>query len=423
MKYISQHSDRLSQAFKRIEELEKENIRLRKEIVVLRAAKPPRSTNSISSPSPKGNPHYAQPTRSSRNKDKLELQGPESIEDEKPRFVIIDEDTYVYKHGVPILTGEDKRPWGLKPRFMQLTSSSYKREIAKLHERLERRKQATLQPSWHSPAPTPKAYGNGWGSPDKEVEVPSEEPLGSSIPLPSAALTPTPPEEEVENEPEDNLAERSRLDESLPWNIGIRTDSKTSLDYLRRAAEIVQKSIFDARENGGLGRSRGWDDSDGPHLVLLGRNELMSWLGEYPEANLARNGYSAWMVHHRLLDVVPLRNAISHPSGRELRDPFLVDAHLKSAQAVCVVLGDEKGTLEIREIRDALRNDTDNAWQCVKDLYFLSLQPYPGAFDVQYHHVTLFKWILDMGDRLYKHEREDYEEVLAVARAWDSQRG
>ncbi|TGJ78508.1 hypothetical protein E0Z10_g10250 [Xylaria hypoxylon] len=396
MKYISQFSNRLTQAFKRIEELEKENIKLRKENVTLRTLKPrPSKTGSMKSPSPKGNHHYAQPTASSRNKVKSKPQEAENPNPKSPTFTGRDGATYIYKDCVPIMiTPEDDYGWPSSPRYMHSTCSSSERE-AKGWVR-----------GWPPLLPTLK----------KEINSPPTPP-------PSPPLSASTTLIEVENKPEDDLAERSRLGDDLKLGIHILTDSKTNLDYLRKAAEIAQKSIFDVGKIGGLGRWRaGYSDvfKDGPHLIRLGRDELMSWLGEFPTSELRYNGHPDWKVYLSLLGLVPLRNTISHPSAYELQDSGRTDRLLKSAQEVSVILGDEKGALEIRAMRDALLRDAHNAWQSIKDLYYLSLLPSEERLDFKYHQVNLFEYALLYSDRWDEVERDLYKEVLAVASAWDS---
>ncbi|KAI0805646.1 hypothetical protein GGR55DRAFT_654451 [Xylaria sp. FL0064] len=264
--------------------------------------------------------------------------------------------THMYKNGIPILVDDP-----CSPRFMKSTSVLYRRNTQLLIERVEREKRAEQQATWRLGDRMRQLFSSDseWDSRYWEVEEPPEETPPSPAPLPTPPLTPTTAEIEgkieVEIEKEKSLAERTRLHEKLEFSIRILTDSKKSLGYLRRAAEIVQKSIFDAHKNGLSGR---WDLEDGPHLVRLGRNELWSWLGDedchfYSRPNwstLAYNGQSGYTVYHAILEVVELRNTISHPHGSELRDAKYVDWLLGSAQNVCVVPGDEKGALEIRDM-------------------------------------------------------------------------
>ncbi|KAI1272187.1 hypothetical protein F5Y07DRAFT_380435 [Xylaria sp. FL0933] len=308
---------------------------------------------------------------------------------------------------------------------MKSTSASYCRNRQLLLERVEMRKRIEQQATWRQVL----SRDSEWNSWPGQVEESPEEIWPLSAP-PTPTLTPSTEEiggnTEVEVEKEETLAEKTRLHEKLEiFSVRIFTDSKKSLDYLRRAAEVVQKSIFDAHKNGLSGR---FELEDGPHLVRLGRNELWSWLGAechdvYPSPvyyKLAYNGHRGDEVYDAILKVVELRNTISHADGDDLRYAACVDWLLSRAQNVCVVLGDEKGALEIRDIRDALRADADNVRRYVRDLHFLSVQPYPVTFDLEFHHVKMFERIMKRNECI-ESGMEENAEFLAVARAWHTQ--
>ncbi|RWA07657.1 hypothetical protein EKO27_g7438 [Xylaria grammica] len=404
MKSINERSERLTKAIKRIEELKKENKRLRVEVTTLRTPKPKTpASGSVKSPSPKGIPGYAQSTASSRNKEKSEPQEEEKNARKIP-IIRVDEIPYSYKDGVPMKQ--------FYPRYMKSTVSSIE------HQR-------HLFPVYFR-KPKPQAIKNdGWGS--------WSSPPHSPPPPKEAELPPTPPRSPTPiSDLEDDLATKSRLYDNLDLGVRMQTDTRTNLGYLRKAAEIVQKSIFDAGNSGGLGQTHKGGLSvrlyaDGPHLIRLGRDELISWIGRYPHPGLAYNGRSEYTIHATLLDVVPLRNAISHPSAWELLDSEYVDGLMRRAQDVTVVLGDEKGAMEIRTIRDSLRDDANRAWQTVKDIYWLSLLPQPGLdnLDFPYHLRDQLSTMARKPER-YEGLNEEYEllykELVAVAAAWGNTR-
>ncbi|KAF2966182.1 hypothetical protein GQX73_g7389 [Xylaria multiplex] len=408
MKYISQYSDRLAEAFKRIEELENENKILRKEITKYRRTHPRSSTtHSMESPGLSGSPHYTLPTLSSRNKDKSELQDAcNNQRESKLPTLFISGIPYRYKDCVPRqVFKEEKRsslppPPRCYPGYMESTTAS--------------RHHASDGWAWPPKTPWRKEIP---GSSSCEKIHPIPDPPSTSPP------TPLPTDTGVEVEIKDDLEERSRLDDNLRFKIEVWTDTKTNLKYLRKASKIVQKSIFDARKNGGLGIRSPEIFEDGPHTILLGRDELMSWLGDVaPETLLAYNGYSSQQVYCSLLGTVYLRNTISHPSAWELQDSREVDDLLRRAQRVAIILGNEEGTLEIRAMRDALRDAASKFLQCIKDLYYMTLLPDCDMPEFGNHHKRLFKWALRRSKNWYEEERESYKEVLAVASAWNLRR-
>ncbi|KAI0426239.1 hypothetical protein F5Y09DRAFT_71379 [Xylaria sp. FL1042] len=317
---------------------------------------------------------------------------------------------------------------------MRSTNASESRRQEIFEERYERKiraqQQATRRPGNQMQQVTPD--DSGWGSSGYGGfdESPKEAPP-SSAPLPSPPPTPSPIAIEVEIEKEESLAERSRVNDNLKFPTTVLINSKAGLDYLRRAAEIAQKSIYDAYKNG-LGGYVNWDE--GPHLVSLGRKELNVWVSGSEEyygdcpltlSGFAYNGHPGREVYNTIIEVSYLRNVISHPREDSLQGAENVDRLLRYAQKVSIVLGDEKGALEIRDIRDALSVDANNVQQYIRDLYYLSVQPYHGAFnfDFQCNHVNMFRWILWYKDRLDPWEETvEHEELWAVAQAWYNQR-
>ncbi|KAI1127875.1 hypothetical protein F5Y10DRAFT_292556 [Nemania abortiva] len=402
MKYISQQSDRLSQAFERIAELENEVTRLRKELAVLRNSKPqnllqtpPRPEKSTKSPI--CTHRYAQSTTASRCKDKSQTQDSEDGGDKSPQnklpFIARDGESWTYKNGVLV-----QMDYSIRPSYMRSTYAVEKRELAVWREK------------WDKERELRKKSRSMWGPPfsPNDSRGYSEE-YESDLP-------PTPPssDDDMEDDPKDNLEERSRLRDTLRFESqDVTIDSKSGFRYLRRAAEIAQEAIHAVGESGAPGWKR---FREGPHVVKLGRNELMSWLGEYPDQRLASNGYAAYTVYHGLLDVVYLRNAISHPCGETFSDPERVDALMKRSQHLAIVLGDEKRAFEVRQLRDDLREEAHRSVQDVLDLYYMSSLPYSTGIECAYHHEKLFQGALN----LYSRYSYDYWMVLAVAQAWDN---
>jgi regulator of replication initiation timing len=427
MKYISQHSDRLRLAYHQIEELKAEITRLRKENAALRITSRQKERQKPATCSIKHNnlddtKHYAQPTASSRLKEKIEIQQLKGDKDEPKRAVVISNSTYIYSDCMLLLVPSRTRPAGRwnNPSFLHATEASGSREFLILKEKLEKEKRARTngapQLTYTSMA---SPYDSRWGS--YEDEAAQSPPTEETTP---SCHTPLDIDEEDDKAAAVDLAQRSRLDEGLDPEIRpirVLIDSKTGLDHLQKAAVIVQQAIYNV-----------WKDQeprhcfdDGPHLVRLGRNELMGWMGMQPMSYMAHNGHCARTVWRVLEDVVPLRNAISHPTGSDLRCADNLETLLRLAQNVTVVLGDEEGAVAVRAIRDSVRAEAATSLQFIKDLYRLAVLPFYGADLVghQHHHVRMVK------DALYRFKNhncnaydENYrEEILAVAQAWDRQ--
>ncbi|KAJ8110739.1 hypothetical protein ONZ43_g5798 [Nemania bipapillata] len=297
----------------------------------------------------------------------------------------------------------------------QSTQASMNREYDICSERLQRRmEKAAIEKRRITRSPTPPIYEsdtNSWeweGHWGEDTGTPAEEPLST-----------TPPSEDIEVEvgdaPEPSLAKRSRLNDNL--NHATRSvviDSKRALDYLRRGIEIAQGVVFEISSS----RAPGWCHfEDGPHLVRFGRSELMYWIGEEcPRSYLARNGHSADTVHSALLDIVPIRNSISHPVGQWLRCPIDADDSLRRVHSLAIILGDEKRAFEARRLRDELRDETNRLVQDVLDLYYLTLQPYAPKMEYKSNHVALFKYALRNYD-----PSVHSAQLMAVARMWARQ--
>ncbi|KAI0478321.1 hypothetical protein F4859DRAFT_521169 [Xylaria cf. heliscus] len=406
MKYISDESRRLSEARKRIKELEDECSRLRTQEAGVCGTRPPRrsspkSSSLVQPTATNDTRHYAQATVSSRCKNKFTPQKSNRQDDAATRPVLIDGRGYIYKAGVPIEI--PPMEW---IGYMNDTKASRSRYYEIREEREERKKRVDIrrqkpqhrkEPEEQLPTPSP--------SPPPVISTTDEEAIFTSDPEPEKA-------------PEDGLIRTSRLDEKLSLGHDlVYIDIKTGLDYLREAAEITQHAIFDVKSC-----MPEWDTSmfqGDPNLVRLGRDEMINWMGyEFIESRRFHNGYRCEEISYDLLDVVLLRNTICHPRGSELGDPKNLDRLLKYAQRVSVVLGDEQKALKIRYIRDTLRAEVDNCLQEIKDLKYLACQPYYGVTHKR-HHLKMFKTILEY----YNDDYKGCKDVLAVAQAWQGVAG
>ncbi|KAJ8132303.1 hypothetical protein O1611_g1327 [Lasiodiplodia mahajangana] len=413
MKYISRVSDRLGEAYKRIEELELENARLRKALALSQIDYPNKKSrpSSCSTKSPEtltsaSKHRYAQPTEASRNREKSPQQTPKGIRLQPPIVFVADsphEDGYRYKDGVP----REVYTRGHGRDYMNGTRASERRGMEAFLERWAKRREreeaARKRQRLRSP-PTSPDYP--YSAADDEYN----EPFPQDFP-------PTPLESNsgIEDKQDKDLEIRSRLRDNLRFNGEVTINNESGFGYLRRAFLLAQEAVHAVGETGAPGwrRFRG-----GPHVVRLGRDELMSWLGYCGSQHLARNGYSSSTVYSRLLDVVPLRNAVSHPSEDTFEDPEQVDHLVSLSQALAVVLGDEDRAFQLRKIRDDLRDEANRSLQDVLDLWEMSFQPYHPGIECQYHHIKLFEAALRHYSCHGKPIMEEDRRILDIARRW-----
>ncbi|KAI0097288.1 hypothetical protein GGR51DRAFT_566614 [Nemania sp. FL0031] len=420
MKYIRYQSDRLGMAPEREEDLRKEIASLQKELALLKPNKrrtQPRTSScsekTAQSPqTPIAEHRYAQSTAASRGKLKSQPQSPTASK-EKESLLVMEKffgtELYRYKDGVPI-----QMPFlSFRPKYMGITEASRARTMATEKEYRNRLDELSIKRSMRRP----RRFEGSWDLPGhtdhyKELHQMDEFKFHSECPTPPLSDT------EDDSKLDDSLEKRSRLRDDLYFGQQhINIDSKTGFDLLRRAAEIAQEVIHAVGESGheAWPRFRG-----GPHEVKLGRNELMAWLGECPQARFALNGKSASTVFNAVLDVVPLRNAVCHPCGNTFEAAESVDRLIRLSQALAVTLGDEKRAFEVRQLRDDLRDEANRSVQDVLDLYYMSTQPYSPGIECKYHHVKLFKYLLLVHHHRPDPEGEGERRALDVARAWEN---
>lgn len=417
MKHTSQLSDRLAKALKEVEALKQENAKLNKKLATLQIKTlhkdiPQAPSPKKSSASTNTSFHFAKSTASSRNKKTQKLQSSSSSKENTHSIRATytspyTDRKYTYKDGVPI--PDTWYAWE-RPHYMLETELVSQRELEKRLERFERkrRQEEVMKHRISKSLPSPPAseqtcvedqpWDEGWdGDPYADARKKAEAYL-----------------EDLVIVPHEELAEKSGLHRDDKFEreyVGI--DSKKGLGYLQKAFEIVQEAVFEVGKTG----APGWGlFVDGPHLVRLGRNELLSWMGEYPDPCMGRNGSTAYQIRRALLDVVPLRNAISHPSSGYFRSPRRIEALLKSAQEVAVILVDERRAFELRKLRDELCDEANRSVQDIVDLYHLTLQPHGPKLQFKYHHEAMFIDIIHSRYNIYYDEQ-----VQAIASVWANQ--
>ncbi|KAI0401995.1 hypothetical protein F4802DRAFT_600521 [Xylaria palmicola] len=399
MKNINYPTRRLSQAYRRLEELQVEMDQLRDEISRLKATEATNQGSTTPPYSPKpthtGVKSYARPTVASRCRVKSQPQdyereegtsgreeGTSGSEEGTSTPISISGNKYIYRDGVPVLLPMES---GHCLGFMKDTKASNQRNQTISQEKYERRihidirryrrpsleveeQICGLRSDWSTPS--------GWSTPFNENPGLDLEELRLQLPA------------TVDTQPsEPSLEEKTRLNDWLDFGeeIIVRIRSRAGLDFLLRAADITRNAIFDVGRSGVMG----WRDSyfyDGPHVVLLGRDEMNRWTDPLDTSRETFNGYKAYEIHDALLNVVHLRNAISHPHSSELGHPETLDRLLQWAQDAVIKLGDEKRALEIRGIRDDLVAEAKTSLRDIQDLYHLAAQPFCEAIEVEWHH-------------------------------------
>ncbi|KAJ2988806.1 hypothetical protein NUW58_g3784 [Xylaria curta] len=416
MKCDGRYPDRLSKALNKIKHLEDENARLHKELTASRTqrtlARPRHTPPSTNITTPKDTHHYALPTISSRRKSNSQSEEPKKVSKTAPRPVHIGNKAYVYKDGVPIpqrtISELDN-----SPKYMMHTSSSLSRKYAILDEQWERTGKRAFNlnlgdwGTWDPPKQEVESL-------IKEVESPTKEDAETEKAV-QTIVTTLVDMVEVDLAVED-LAMRSRLRYEFCFGGQlVFIDTRKGLEFLRRTAEAVQKAIYSF----GKGGRWNWNtrNLDGPHLVRLGRDEMIRWM-RYNTYSFASpqdkycDGFCFFSICRALFDVVPLRNAMCHPEGYVLRDAERLDRLLSDAQLAVVLMNDEKHAMEIREIRDELRIEGEKSMQNINDLYYLVILPFYEASCQQRDSKVL-------EEALRRPDYTEWEEIVAVAEAWD----
>ncbi|KAI1190806.1 hypothetical protein F5B17DRAFT_385119 [Nemania serpens] len=202
----------------------------------------------------------------------------------------------------------------------------------------------------------------------------------------------------------DPIAVRTWLDENLSFDVMVYTDTAKSLDYLRQAVDLCQGLIYHMGNTSCLRWRHLW--VDGPHLVRLGRSEIQCWTeGWCPSVG----EYDGSAVYNALLNLVELRNTISHPDGDDLGNAQRTDWLLRRAQEFCVVLGCESAAVKVRQLRDALLAEANQSWQDLLDLCLVIQHPFCPELEFHPRHGKLLLQVL--------RRRED--DPLQDPRIWD----
>ncbi|KAI0141900.1 hypothetical protein GGR57DRAFT_508857 [Xylariaceae sp. FL1272] len=366
MKLVNPTAEALRSTQKRVHELEIEQQLLKQEIARLRSAsqkKNPSPSRLTRLPKPSSlAPNHARPTTSSLAKCQSAKIANQAVVTPKPVFTIVDEIKYVYKDGVPIPVAYLKpgtKTWvPLDKDYMKQTESSMTRKLHISVGAWERRVKSHVRRSAVSPSSRESWYGDSPTLCDDETiserqesdrteeskiaDSDSEELIGSDQPCDTPYDVP-------------NLDVFSRLQEDFDDNETVRgftyrhisIDSAIGLQFLRRAMALVQETIFPLFRKHREGKG-------GPHLILLGRDELIRVIGEFGLPWLAINGHSRQDVCYAIMKMPPLRNAIAHPRAEELSTTGNLDYHLQNAQEVAFIFRDFEKTMEIRKLRDEL---------------------------------------------------------------------
>ncbi|KAI1264525.1 hypothetical protein F5Y18DRAFT_436905 [Xylariaceae sp. FL1019] len=401
MKLINPTAEALRSSEKRVHELEIEKQRLEQEIAQLRSASR-RSTLSQATTqrvqtSSRLVPNHARPTASSLAKCPTVKTSQKAATSLKPVYIIGNHTKYSYEDGVPIAVAhfetEDQIWKPVDKNYMKKTQASDSRKWAiywEQHE-LARRAKSHALPSPLSPSSTTPLHGDSWSNwgdvirskrqnsdptarskdvdCNREIVVESYDVCDSCYDVP-------------------NLDVISRLEEGWRDNKTllclsyekIRIDSAIGLQILRRTMTLVQETIYPLFQ-------KNWGGISGPHLVLLGRNELIRIIGEntWNSPWLEINGHCRVSVQGALLRMPLLRNAIAHPNAWQLCQPGELDDRLQDAQKVAFMFRDFERTMEIRNLRDQLVPEAQRSDERLASLCALATMPFCGSMEFEPH--------------------------------------
>ncbi|KAI1109304.1 hypothetical protein F5Y14DRAFT_456148 [Nemania sp. NC0429] len=381
MKIITETSFRLAEAQEEIKELKKENARLHNELAVLRArfkGSQPAMSSPVNSPQSK-EIHYARPTVASRCRRESNKKASNEDQIEGPRFITVSNAKYTYKSGVPTAVADfkDRIPKG----FAQSTEASMNRKwqiYLDRKEQLKTKPQRVYSTHWDSSLSDQSSKGDSINEPvDEMVDAFAGLCVESFVDFEDTTVKWLPEHILLQ---EDKIAQKTRLEDNLDFEIMVHTDATKSFCYLREAVEICQTVIYDKCNT----NCPGWYPGVyGPHFVLLGRDEIITWTGHgrRPEGK-----YCGTIVYEALLRLVQLRNAISHPKSGELEDSCYVDGLLRVAQKFCVILGCETAAEKVRQLRDALSGEANQLWGDIMSLCEMIEHPFRGEFEFHRQH-------------------------------------
>lgn len=416
MKYIDDYTSELTRLRKKLEEKNQEVASLQRELAVARKTIKPQNQQPTRPSTPRTNTpqqtprncHFAQPTASSRSKaKKLDPTEPPHIE--PPRVVPIRDKEYVYKSGIPLLATPRKpveishrwcysgkshwdREGAYVAHFANATKASCSRRSFKLRSGWSREipKRGLRFAPWQKPGPdTPDPPKNDYYW-DEGEEYPYQGQVewSSSFPLSPAgsfetkeSVTTAATEVDTEDDKEDDsLWATSRFSDELTRDElidGYKIDHLATFKLAEKTMGLVQASLLATYP-------KIFEEEKYAEFIRLGYSELSSKFNFHiPGESLARNGYWHTEIHEEIVKIAVLRNMLCHPHRFEFDRPLEVEKVLQQAQAVMIMIGDEKGAMEVRAVRDGLRDLVTRPLRVLGDLHSLSVLPFaePMEFD------------------------------------------
>ena len=122
-----------------------------------------------------------------------------------------------------------------------------------------------------------------------------------------------------------------------------------------------------------------------PVQVRFGREELSSAFGneDLPTEANEMCGQTRQTVIGYVLNVVYLRNAVCHASRHSTRE---VDSLLQYAQALAVLLQDERRSFKIRKLRDKLQSKATEAYDEIETRVGIAALPYAKPWPLHLQH-------------------------------------
>jgi hypothetical protein len=416
MKYISDYTCELAKLRNQLAEKEQEVASLQQQLAAAKntiklITRQPTTPSTPRTITPQRSPRdcqYARPTASSLSKAKT-VASPEPPRVEASRIVLIQGVEYIYKSGVPLLAAPRepveicgngcsgrKSHWNTEgayvAHFATATKASDRRQETKFFQRWPyvELKRGLRFASWQKSEPSTPASSEDTYYWDGGEEYPYEDQAewpSSSPPNPAgepeteeSATAAATEADKKDEKADESLWETSRFEDDIEEEDvldGHVIDHLAMFKLAEKTLGIMQASLLAAYP-------KRFEEEKYAQFIRLGRDELRSRFHyDIAGESLERNGYTSGRIRYEIEQLANLRNMLRHPHRWEFRRPLLMQYVLKQAQRVLVMIGDEKGAMEVRALRDELRDLVDRPLRVFPDFHGLSVLPFaePMEFD------------------------------------------
>ena len=190
-----------------------------------------------------------------------------------------------------------------------------------------------------------------------------------------------------EDQTDQSLKARSRLDDHTFFDTPA-SKCPVPFDFqqhlLNAALRLAQETLWTAlREHWPRLQRRCYLET--PVQVRFGREELSSAFGneDVPTEANEMCGQTRRTVIGYVLNVVYLRNAVCHASRHSMQE---VDSLLQYAQALAVLLRDERRSFKVRKLRDELQSKATQAYDEIETRVGIAALPYAKPWPLYLQH-------------------------------------